>query len=489
MRVRMGFAGVFGLGVAVTVGASQLPSVSAAPERSAVLLPPQPLTAADTPVVARASAEPLPMFLESTPVTRRGPAVAGPGWLNGTDNPVKPAAGVVDHRQPLMTSTLATTNSGLAQPSTPRPLDRIKGVLTLDTTPAPAGFPSSTAAGTPTPNSPFRGTTATGAPVYAGPPAYRWYGWGSVTPGANPHAPAGQYPKASANWHAITGATPGAFPVPVTNPTRPVVGTQPPVYVVNPPPRTSPPVHATQNTTPAATAVAAPTIPPPPDTPRFSTPTEPRIAPPPTVPSVPVAIPPSLPSATNVPMPATPVTVPTLTPVPPTSTPTARTQPVQPVDLQPLPVAPTVPVTEPPTPVVRDSASGGAVPAPLPSSVTDDQPLWQPARQTSSGEWMPPRSNLPAQNPSAPQSNSQGTRGQSLARGQIGDIRPDPVVTLIQRLCQGRADRVEVRWTGSNKLSVSFGCATAKVAQQLVKDISDRPELAPLQIDFAVVVK
>ena len=24
------------------------------------------------------------------------------------------------------------------------------------------------------------------APVYAGPPAYRWYGWGSVTPGANP---------------------------------------------------------------------------------------------------------------------------------------------------------------------------------------------------------------------------------------------------------------------------------------------------------------
>jgi hypothetical protein len=52
--------------------------------------------------------------------------------------------------------------------------------------------------------------------VYAGTPAYRWYGYGGPTPGANPHAPQGLYPKGSANWYSQTGATPGAFPVPTS---------------------------------------------------------------------------------------------------------------------------------------------------------------------------------------------------------------------------------------------------------------------------------
>jgi hypothetical protein len=87
-------------------------------------------------------------------------------------------------------------------------------------------------------------TVATG--MYAGPPAYRWYGWGTTTPGANPYAPTGQYPRGSANWYSQTGATPGAFPVPVTaNGTRPEPGVEPPAYVrgatpepvVNPLPR------------------------------------------------------------------------------------------------------------------------------------------------------------------------------------------------------------------------------------------------------------
>lgn len=67
--------------------------------------------------------------------------------------------------------------------------------------------------------------------VTAGPPAYRWYGWGTTTPGANPFAPAGTTPRGSANWYAQTGATPGAFPVPVVNPFRPPPGAEPPVYV------------------------------------------------------------------------------------------------------------------------------------------------------------------------------------------------------------------------------------------------------------------
>lgn len=66
--------------------------------------------------------------------------------------------------------------------------------------------------------------------VYAGPPAYRWYGWGTTTPGANAYAPTGQYPRGSANWYAQTGATPGAFPVPVMNPYRTEPNAEPPAY-------------------------------------------------------------------------------------------------------------------------------------------------------------------------------------------------------------------------------------------------------------------
>ena len=66
--------------------------------------------------------------------------------------------------------------------------------------------------------------------VYAGPPAYRWYGWGTTTPGANAYAPTGQYPRGSANWYAQTGATPGAFPVPVMNPYRTEPTAEPPAY-------------------------------------------------------------------------------------------------------------------------------------------------------------------------------------------------------------------------------------------------------------------
>lgn len=82
---------------------------------------------------------------------------------------------------------------------------------------------------------------ATHAPVspppapgtYAGPPAYRWYGYGSPTPGANPYAPTGLSPKGSASWYVQTGATPGAFPVPVrVDP--PTQSYEPPTYVSRP---------------------------------------------------------------------------------------------------------------------------------------------------------------------------------------------------------------------------------------------------------------
>ncbi len=95
---------------------------------------------------------------------------------------------------------------------------------------APQGMPPQAQ-----PMPPFRGVTPNGRPAYAGNPAFRWYGWGTTTPGTNPYAPTGEYPDTSAQWYAISGATPGAFPVPVTNPFRPAPGSGAPNYVASGP--------------------------------------------------------------------------------------------------------------------------------------------------------------------------------------------------------------------------------------------------------------
>jgi hypothetical protein len=65
----------------------------------------------------------------------------------------------------------------------------------------------------------------------------------------------------------------------------------------------------------------------------------------------------------------------------------------------------------------------------------------------------------------------------------------DPVADLIQAICRGRAAEVDIRWTGSKKLGVCFEVRNETDARGLVRDISARPELAPLQIDFCVLVK
>ena len=125
--------------------------------------------------------------------------------------------------------------------------------------------------------------------VYAGPPAYRWYGWGTTTPGANQYAPHGLYPKGSANWHAHTGATPGAFPVPIQYPAaRP--GVEPPAYTGNPhtydaayvapsgsalPEPDPEPVAPAQ---PRRAALSQPTVEPPPAPREFPLPSMPRVA-------------------------------------------------------------------------------------------------------------------------------------------------------------------------------------------------------------------
>ena len=243
MRVTVGAMTVLGLSVAVAA-AQPRPR-----ERAAVLKPPQALRAGSGSIVARGVSDDFPpsTFLPSTPVARPydAPAVGrSSAWLSGVDPNVLPAAG-------------SSTNAGGVRTLTPAPqpkdepsifakgLEKLKGIGSGRDKPAPPPQPSARPAAPPaaqprpleqpTAATPYRGTAANGAPVYAGPPAYRWYGWGSVTPGANPLAPAGQYPKASANWYSITGATPGAFPVPVMNPLRQPPGTEPPNYTATRP--------------------------------------------------------------------------------------------------------------------------------------------------------------------------------------------------------------------------------------------------------------
>jgi hypothetical protein len=46
----------------------------------------------------------------------------------------------------------------------------------------------------------------------SGGPAWKWYGYGTPTPGRNPLAPNGTYPAVPASWHQTSGTTPGAIP-------------------------------------------------------------------------------------------------------------------------------------------------------------------------------------------------------------------------------------------------------------------------------------
>jgi hypothetical protein len=337
----MRFSGAV-LGVGLTAAAA-LGQGAGQPRRGAVLLPPQP---ADPPVVARAAAEELPAFPGSTPVTRAAARPAGtPAWPGRYDHPVRPAGGAAP--------------DPMVPPAQPQPtalakgIDKLKGAFASEkpdrVAVAPPPAPDAT--------SPFRGTTANGAPVYAGPPAYRWYGWGSVTPGGNPFAPAGQYPKASAHWHSVTGATPGAFPVPVADPTRPGPGAEPPAYAAAPAMRTPPPA-----------------APPPPARPLPVVPTptpEPPYLPPTPAPAKPAA-----------------VATPTLTPPPVVAPITLAPLLPREADAAPAPPLPTLPVLPPVT-----VPAGGPVEPPKPATpAADDTPQWQPKSvpaPAGGGDWKP----------------------------------------------------------------------------------------------------
>lgn len=237
MQWRIGLCGLLGGATALLGAATAGDTVPAAPSaRSARLLAPQLPTANDWPPIARAQADPLPP-LGMTPVRKAvppptvnsGTATAAPSWLNGT----APTDTIL-----LATASLpASTNSAVrAANADSRRADT--SAKTHDSSArwfaASAARQTSTSAEANNPpqvSTPFRATTPTGATIYAGPPAYRWYGYGAATPPAFLFHNQGQYPRASADWYHITGATPGAFPVPI--PAPPLTGSPASIAVPN----------------------------------------------------------------------------------------------------------------------------------------------------------------------------------------------------------------------------------------------------------------
>lgn len=513
--------GASGLAVASVVSAA----AAADGPRAAVLLPPRVGEPAPAAVVARGAIDDDP--LATTPVVRKGttprplvpPTAAkssGPDWLSGVDPNVMPAGGLspakgvtpakmtLDPKAPV--SALPPAGSPKLAPPPPlfksgEPNPLAKGVEAFKGFGTPDGSAALSPGGSPlpdmrSPHDPHLGKAPNGAPVLAGPPAWRWYGYGSVTPGANAYAPGGQYPRASSNWYSVTKATPGAFPVPVVAPFRSGPGTEPPSYAGTTPAPMRPtfaPVPTDSATLPPPPALNPAPLPPPklglmptPE-PLASTP-----LPVPTMPAMKAPAPVSVtpPSFTPIPLPP-PLAVKApepIAPAPLATTEPPASRPAAPPILPPLSVMPVIPV-----PVVPSLAPAVPVVAPVSAPAADEDDVRWKANPThrpapAPGVWAQPSDRMrPTGQPGA----SVAPR-LPIARGQIGDDLQepaDPVETVVQAVCRGRATGIDVRHTGPLHVTVCFEARTQTDATALVRDLSARPELARYEVNFCVLVK
>ncbi|MFO0847686.1 MAG: hypothetical protein U0871_03860 [Gemmataceae bacterium] len=308
--------------------------------------------------------------------------------------------------------------------------------------------------------------------VYAGPPAYRWYGWGTTTPGANPYAPSGQYPRGSANWYTQTGATPGAFPVPVTPAGVQVVGYEPPSYVGGP------------------TLVASDMA---------------------TVPSGPRFVPADGPSLAHTARPLPAVMIPNERPLPRPLTggqvvsppPTLVSTTDQPVPLaspalavsgeSPMPL-----VAQTPTPAADPTSVGGLTWQTSSEARTDatrftavrgpaaPAPVTPPAPTISIERGPTPAPSPPAAKPTQepqPPATPWGP-AKPTARGQADD-RPGPTPeSLVRNACYGLATVTGVRQTGPGTLVVQFTAGSMTDAKAAADAVSKIPQLKPFEVRF-----
>ena len=265
--------------------------------------------------------------------------------------------------------------------------------------------------------------------IYASPPAYRGYGWGGTTPGANPHSPGGIYPQGSANWYSQTGATPGAFPDTRTHPLdAPAI--EPPVYSAKS--AGQPAFNVGVPSKPAETKQA----------PRFisgSPAPEPRVvartpigSEMPGSPSLPSGIPTAIASSTD-----------------------SRT-------------LPEVPIALPTTELNWQTASGRGIPLPK-----EPDPIPQAAQPVSSDPaWGPSAAPKPA------------TPTISVIRGQLDAREPQSLEMLIRNACVGRVARTDVRAITPQKFVVTFVAASESAARDAAALVVALPELKPYEITF-----
>ncbi len=430
---------------------------------------------------------------QDAPAGRIGRVVAAPvaraaapddrppaGWLAGpTSTAVRPltgaeqaAASVSPVKKPsLAESTFSGVKSFIAPPAGP----------SATPTPLPQGMqpPAAKYAASPTPG------------VYAGPPAYRWYGYGAVTPGRNPHAPDGVSPRGSPNWYVQSGATPGAFPVTVTASGQPAAVAQaappePPSYTVG-----NVAGSFDRTPTPAPSAVPDPSQPLPAtvtatvEAASLSTPAPPEVTPLPVT-----TFPPPAPE----PM---PTLMPTVTPPPRLSEPpafaptAAATPPEAPAPAGPQPLLtwnststdPAVAFTgaKSPPPVATVVATVSPTPAasvtPASLTVTPLSPAVVPASFTPAAP-VAPAVATPTWGAAKPVGRSQGP----------GDAGAPTLDQAIRNATYGFAAVLEVKHTGPSAVAVRLQAASAADARSAAELVSKLPALKPYAVEFQVTL-
>jgi hypothetical protein len=464
------------IGTVSVLGADPVPHgfSSPSPARSARLLIPQPYDFPETQVIRAQADSPPPLGM--TPVRRSlaaysSPAPsqpASPAWLRGVAEPesIVPAAASLPSASPTPRSTLDTPSRRTHWDNISLPIVR----LFSTTPPTPvSSTPAATTTHFPHAQTPFRGTNAQGATIYAGPPAYRWYGYGATTPPAFLIQSQGQYPRASADWYHITGATAGAFPVPVL---------APPTTTVEAP---SPSVTSPQSVTPPPASMG-------------NAPTTPGVLPPPIRPT------PAVLQQSN----AAPLTrntehvMPQSVISPPAPDPRALPTPISPLHPSSVHVSPATVST--PAPHEANRLQPAIFPTLPPSSPLDSyHPPLGPASPVPTPEhspWKPaaPRSGREAF-PSSSLSNSEPVRRDIsgsfpvIARGQLGETPVDFTTLLLEQITAGQARHLQVRWISPTHLEIAWESSHPTDAERLVRLISAHPDLAPFHLDFRITIQ
>ena len=282
---------------------------------------------------------------------------------------------------------------------------------------------------------PGPGTPPPGA--YVGPPAYRWYGYGAPTPGANPFAPSGVYPKPSTNWLQQSGATVGAFPVPTPGAVRTAVfePAQPSLASQQPQPEST--------FFPSSNRTAEPPLP----SNRILASTAPR--------PTPVAVDPPV-IASNAP------TLPSL----PTG-PSTVVKSSGPIALERQPE------------VTWQTIDGKALPTIASTPIKADLPV--PVAPNATETPWAPATTAPQSNPSPP--------SVTMIRGQAPAAKKVDLEELIRTACFGRTTSVTVLKSNEKGLLVKLVAPTESDAREAVGLVSRLPELKEYSVKFEAVLR